>query len=87
MHKICPNSGGCRLVKTDVVEPDNDKREQYIEAYCLREETWKQCRRYTIRRALWICPDFVLPDSDMTEDEVADLYEQRENSKKQTKDK
>jgi hypothetical protein len=82
MYKICPNFGGCRLVKTDIVEPDSDKKEQYIESYCLNEETWKTCKRYTARRALWICPDFVLPDSDLTEDEIIDLYEKEEEQKK-----
>jgi hypothetical protein len=75
MSKICTNYGGCRLVQTDMVEADSDKKEQYINSYCAKEETWKTCRRYTIRKALWICPDFVLPDSDISEDEVADRYE------------
>jgi len=78
MNKICPNFGTCRLVKTDVVEPDSDKKDQYINSYCLKEETWKNCKRYITKRALWICPDFVLPDSALTEDEIVDLYEKQE---------
>jgi hypothetical protein len=75
MTKICPNYGGCRLVQTDVVEPDSAKKEEYISSYCLNEETWKKCKRYITRKELWICPDFVLPNSDLTEDEIVDLYE------------
>jgi hypothetical protein len=75
MTKICPNFGGCRLVKTEVVEPDDAKREAFIEAYCLTEETFMKCKRYVTRKSLWICPDFILPDTDMTEDEIVDLYE------------
>lgn len=82
MAKICPNYGGCRLVQTDVVVPDSGKKEQYIASYCLNEETWTTCKRYTTRKALWICPDFVLPDSDITEDEVVDRYEEEEGKKK-----
>ena len=78
MGKICPNFGGCRYVNTKVVEPDDTRREATIEAYCLLEENFKTCRRYTIRKALWICPDFVLPDSDISEDEVAERYEKGE---------
>jgi hypothetical protein len=78
MAKICPNFGGCRYVKTQVVEPDDAKREATINAYCLHEETFKTCKRYITRKALWICPDFVLPDSDISEDEVADRYEKGE---------
>jgi len=75
MTKICPNYGGCRLVQTDVVEPDSVKKEEYINSFCLKEETWKKCKRYITRKALWICPDFVLPNSDLTEDEIVDQYE------------
>jgi hypothetical protein len=75
MTKICPNFGGCRLVKTDVVEPDDAKREAYIEAYCLKEETFTNCKRYITRKSLWICPDFILPDTSLTEDEIVDQYE------------
>jgi hypothetical protein len=82
MAKICPNYGGCRLVQTDVVEPDSIKKDQYISSYCLREETFKTCKRYITRKALWICPDFVLPDSDITEDEVVERYEEEEERKK-----
>ena len=78
MNKICPNFGGCRLVKTEVVVTDDAKREEYISAFCLKEETWKKCKRYTTRKALWICPDFILPDTDLTEDEIIDKYESQE---------
>lgn len=81
MAKICPNYGGCRLVQTEVVVPDDANREEYINAYCGREETWKTCVRYITRKSLWICPDFVLPDSSMTEDEIIERYE-HENEKK-----
>jgi hypothetical protein len=82
MAKICPNYGGCRLVQTDVVVPDSDRKEQYLNDFCTGEETWKKCRRYTIRKALWICPDFVLPDSDISEDQVVERYEEEEEKKK-----
>ncbi len=75
MENVCPNYGGCRLVRTEVVEPDENRRKAYIDAYCLHEETFKNCKRYLTRKALWICPDFVLPDTNMTEDEIAERYE------------
>jgi len=78
MTKVCPNYGGCRLVQSKVVEPDDEKREAYIETYCLKEETYKLCKRYITRKSLWICPDFVLPDTNLTEDEIIDLYEKKE---------
>jgi hypothetical protein len=81
MAKICPNFGGCRLVTTDVVVPDKDKKDNYLADYCETEEKWKSCLRYTTRKSLWICPDFVLPDSNMTEDEIVEKYEEAEKKK------
>jgi hypothetical protein len=78
MEKPCPNINGCRLVKTDAVVPNPDQKAAYISAYCHREETWRKCKRYQTKRSLWICPDFVLPDSQITEEEVIDLYEKLE---------
>ena len=78
MEKSCPNYKGCRLVNSDVVVTDPVERKTWISAYCLREETWKRCKRYLTKRSLWICPDFVLPDTDMTEEEIIDQYEKLE---------
>ena len=80
MSKICPNYEGCRLVQTDVVVPDSAKKEEFISFYCGKDETWKKCKRYTTRKSLWICPDFVLPDSDLTEDDIIDLYEKNSDT-------
>lgn len=81
MEKLCPNYNSCRLVNTDVVVPDPAIKESYISAYCHKEETWKKCMRYLTKRSLWMCPDFVLPDTDMTEDEIVARYEKLEKKK------
>ena len=81
MEKICPNYNGCRLVQTNVVVPDDAVREQTIKIWCHREETWKNCKRYITRKSLWMCPDFVLPETEMTEDEIIELYEKQGKKK------
>ena len=81
MSKLCPNYQGCRLVQTDVVVSDAEKKEQYISDYCQDDEKWKNCVRYITKKALWICPDFVLPDSNLTEDEIIERYEQQKPRK------
>jgi hypothetical protein len=70
MTKDCPNFKTCKLVNGDKVVPDPAEKEAYIEAYCRREESWRSCARYVTRKALWFCPDWVLPDSNMTEEEI-----------------
>jgi hypothetical protein len=82
MPKICPNYDGCRLVKTDVVEPDSNKKKNYLAEYCVKDENWRNCVRYITRKSLWICPDFVLPDSNMTEDEIIERYEKKGKEEK-----
>lgn len=78
MTKICPNYSGCRFVKTETVEPDHNRRAALIEAYCLSESTFVKCKRYITRKALWICPDFVHPDSEVSEDEIIERCEKGE---------
>jgi hypothetical protein len=84
MSKLCPNYNGCRLVNTDVVEPDKDKKARYLVVYCEKDEEWKKCLRFVTRKSLWIAPDFLLPDSEMTEEEIIEKYE---NEKEEDKDK
>ena len=80
MSKLCPNYQGCRLVQTDAVVSDPAKKEQYISEYCQNEDTYKNCVRYITKKALWICPDFVLPDSEISEDEIIERYEQQKQN-------
>ena len=75
MDKLCPNYNTCRLVQTNEVVPDEEKKSQYISSYCLKEETWSKCKRYLVRKALWMCPDFVLPDTDLTMEQIIKRYE------------
>jgi hypothetical protein len=48
----------------------------------MKEETWKKCKRYITKKSLWICPDFVLPDSDLTEEDVIEQVEKQKKSAK-----
>ena len=74
----CPNINTCRMVRTDVVVPDPDIREQYINRWCKgREEDWGQCKRYMVRKELGFCPDFVVPDTSMDIDEIIDKFEEQ----------
>lgn len=79
MGTPCPNYNGCRLVQTSLVITDEEKRREAVNTWCLNEETWKNCKRYQTRRALWICPDFVLPDTEMSEDEIVERHEKEKD--------
>ena len=72
MSKVCPNYNTCRMVNTKSVVEDDAQRQEMVNAWCMEEETWKRCKRYLTRKALWMCPDFVLPDSNLTEEEIVE---------------
>ncbi len=72
---ICPNHNTCKLVNSDVVVPDPEKKQFYVDEFCLNEDNWPSCKRYVTKRALWFCPDWLLPDANMTEDEIIERCE------------
>jgi hypothetical protein len=64
------------LVVTAEVEPDQDKRNAYIDNYCHSYcDAWQICKRYITKNALQNCPDFVLPDTEMTVDEILEKWD------------
>jgi len=75
----CPNYSRCKLVNTTTLPVDEEKRQQYIQEYCLQgKEKWSRCARYTIRLELFFCPDFVMPDTSLTKTELLAKYDEME---------
>jgi len=74
---ICPNINSCRMVSTAVVIPDEDKKNAYIESWCKHTDgKWEGCKRFITKAYLGFCPDFVLPDTDLSIDEIIDKFEE-----------
>ena len=77
--KDCPNYINCQLINKEEVLQDKNLQRQYIRDFCLGEdEAWSQCKRYLSKQELNFCPDFVLPDSPWSPDEILDIFEERE---------
>ena len=73
----CPNYNTCKLVTIAGFAGDEQRRQQYIEAYCnIGETRWKTCTRYIAKEALNFCPDFVFPDTDLSPDEIIDKFDE-----------
>lgn len=73
----CPNFQTCRLVTTSEVVDDMEKKEEYINKYCHSyHEDWLACKRYITKEALQLCPDFVLPDTQMTVNDILDKWDE-----------
>ncbi|MDR2011025.1 MAG: hypothetical protein LBQ22_11170 [Bacteroidales bacterium] len=76
--KKCPNSGNCIILGNNNLAGDMDMKEFYINQYCDNDTLngFIQCKRFNTKNELGFCPDFVLPDSGMTIDEIISKLEE-----------
>jgi len=73
----CPNIDTCKLVNTPGFIEDKKKQENYIQLYCRADESkWISCKRLIAKNELHFCPDFVLPDTSLSIDEIIDKYDE-----------
>lgn len=73
--ETCPNAKGCILIN------NNDfgikEREYYMQKFCFSSEmAYTSCKRYQTVIAFHFCPDFVLPDTELSLDEIIDKYDE-----------
>ena len=74
---FCPNYVGCKLIHFENFVQDPAKKQFYMNSYCEAGiDCWKRCNRYQTSQVLNLCPDFVLPDSNFTIDEILDKFEE-----------
>jgi hypothetical protein len=72
----CPNYDTCRLVKLDDFLQDKNLRLLYLNNYCKAGNIkWSVCKRLITKNVLNFCPDFVLPDTPLTPDEIIDKFD------------
>lgn len=75
---FCSNINTCRMVATDVVVPDKTEKENYMQLWCRQgEEKWGSCKRFLTKKALSFCPDFVVPDTALSIDEIIDKFDEK----------
>ena len=74
-ENTCPNINTCRMVTTNIVIEDEQIKNKYIEHWCRQnEEIWQKCRRFDTKKELSFCPDFVLPDTELTVEEISEKF-------------
>ena len=75
---ICTNYNSCRMVTTTEVVPDEKVKEAYLDIWCRDDgEKWKDCKRFSTKAKLSFCPDFVIPDTTLSIDEIIDKFEEQ----------
>ncbi len=73
----CPNIEVCRLVIVPDFTIDAEQRKSFIQTYCHSDtKKWESCKRLIVKNKLNFCPDFVLPDTELTPDEIIDKFDQ-----------
>jgi hypothetical protein len=74
---FCPNHSNCQIRLIDGFASDPPGRDFYEFTYCLAgENNWSLCKRYQTKRALNLCPDFIMPDSALSLEEILDKLEE-----------
>ena len=73
---FCSNINTCRMITTSVVVPDAKIKEGYVNEWCHQQkEKWNLCKRFNTKNELGFCPDFVVPDTLMSTEEIMDKFE------------
>ena len=73
----CPNFEICKLVTIEGFSGDEKRRQKYMTTYCTTsEKNWAACKRYITKAELNFCPDFVLPDTMLSPDEIIDRFDE-----------
>jgi hypothetical protein len=77
---ICVNYKTCRLVTASDYKMETIKKQMYLKSYCnTGTDRWKTCKRYITKNELNFCPDFVLPDTALSPDEIVEKFDEDES--------
>ena len=75
----CPNYDNCQLLLIEGFVPDKNRLKQYVETFCMgSDKGWLDCKRFQTKKTWNLCPDFVLPDTALSVDEILDRFEAQE---------
>jgi hypothetical protein len=81
-ESYCTNYQSCRLIQGSDFPISVSEKEKYLRIFCQDEKSaWKQCKRYITKCSLGFCPDFVLPDIQLTISEIIDKFDEEEFDK------
>lgn len=76
-NQFCPNYNSCKLVNETGFTGDESQRKKYISDYCQADKTkWESCKRLIAKNTLNFCPDFVLPDTHLSLNEIIDKFDE-----------
>jgi hypothetical protein len=72
---FCPNYKNCQLVNGKI-EVSQHELERYKTLFCTGTNSeWHLCKRFIVKNEIGFCPDFVLPDTASSVDEIIDKFD------------
>lgn len=79
---FCPNLHNCKFINSGKPESCNHEKDFYLTGFCRSEHSnWENCKRLQTKSILDFCPDFVLPDSQMSIDQIMEIFDDQNNLK------
>lgn len=76
-NPYCPNYKICKLVNEPGFTGNESQRKNYIDEYCKEDKIkWGSCRRLIVKDTINFCPDFVMPDTSLSIDEIIDKFDE-----------
>ncbi len=70
---FCFKKETCSLFSKNLLRRKQSE-EVYKSLYCNTKDNWKQCKRYLVSKKLGSCPDFVMPNSNYSVEEIIEKY-------------
>lgn len=76
-YQYCPNYIVCKLVNDPGFDISRIKQEFYIINFCKgKNNEWLSCKRFIVKNKINLCPDFVLPDTELSIDAIIDKFDE-----------
>lgn len=66
---VCPKISACRLFNGEILKRAESEN-TYKNLYCNNFKKWHTCRRYIFSQKYGMCPDFVLPNSSLSDEMI-----------------
>jgi len=74
---FCPNMNTCAFVNKTGFTVSEKVRAKYLKDYCNASESRRnRCKRLIMKSTYHFCPDFVLPDTTLTPDEIITKFDE-----------
>jgi hypothetical protein len=75
-NKKCLNYNSCQLINEKDFLPSSLDKKKYIKDYCENNDNRsKYCKRYIVKESLGFCPDFVLPDTTLSVEDIIKKFD------------